>query len=62
MTVNDGQSANNTVSRTFTVTVNAVNDAPTLDALSNVTINENAAAQTVEPERDQRGSGEEARR
>src|SRR5688572_16148030 len=29
VTVNDGQAQNNTLSRTFTVTVNAVNDAPT---------------------------------
>ena len=47
VTVNDGQSANNTVSRAFTVTVSAVNDAPTLNAISNVGINENASAQTV---------------
>jgi len=47
VTVNDGQSANNTVSRAFTITVNAVNDAPTLNAISNVGINENASAQTV---------------
>ncbi len=47
VTVNDGQAANNTVTRTFVVTVNAVNDTPTLAALSNVTINEDAAVQTV---------------
>ena len=47
VTVNDGQSANSTVSRTFTVTVNAVNDAPTINAINNVGINENSAAQTV---------------
>ncbi|MEK7780876.1 MAG: Ig-like domain-containing protein, partial [Verrucomicrobiota bacterium] len=47
VTVNDGQAANNTVSQTFTVTVNAVNDAPTLNALSNLSLNENAAAQTI---------------
>ena len=47
VTVNDGQSQNNTVTRTFTVTVNAVNQAPTLNALNNLTINENASAQTV---------------
>lgn len=47
VTVNDGQSANNTAVQTFTVTVNPVNDAPTLTALSNVTIAENATAQTV---------------
>ena len=32
VTVNDGQTANNTVSADFTVTVNPVNDAPTLNA------------------------------
>jgi hypothetical protein len=47
VTVNDGQAANNTVIRTFTATVNAVNDAPTLNTIANLSLNENAAAQTV---------------
>jgi hypothetical protein len=47
VTVNDGGTSNNIVSRTFVVTVNAVNQPPTLDALTDVTINENAALQTV---------------
>ena len=47
VTVNDNQSSNNIVTRTFTVTVNPLNDAPTLTAISNVTIAEDAAAQTV---------------
>src|SRR5205823_589933 len=47
VTVNDGGANNNTVTRTFTVTVNAVNQAPTLDPVASVTINENAGAQTV---------------
>lgn len=47
VTVDDAQATNNTVARTFTVTVNAVNDPPTLNALSNLAINENAGAQTV---------------
>jgi hypothetical protein len=47
VTVNDGGASNNAVSRTFTVTVNPVNQAPTLNTLANVTINENAALQTV---------------
>ncbi|SNT10090.1 gliding motility-associated C-terminal domain-containing protein, partial [Ekhidna lutea] len=34
VTVDDGQAANNTVSKTFTVTVNAANDAPTVDVLT----------------------------
>ncbi len=47
VTVNDGGASNNVVSRTFTVTVNPVNQPPTLNALANVTINENAGLQTV---------------
>jgi hypothetical protein len=47
VTVNDGASTSNTVSRTFTVTVNAVNQAPTLDTLANLTVNENAGQQIV---------------
>jgi len=45
--VNDGGASNNVVTRSFTVTVNAVNQAPTLDALANTTINEGAGLQTV---------------
>lgn len=45
--VNDGGASNNVVSRSFTVTVNPVNQAPTLNTLANVTINENAGSQTV---------------
>ena len=47
VTVNDGQPANNTIVRTFTVTVTAVNDVPTLAAINNATINEDAGAQSV---------------
>jgi hypothetical protein len=47
VTVNDGSASNNIVTRTFTVTVNPVNTPPTLDALTSVTINENALAQSV---------------
>src|SRR5437867_3419151 len=47
VTVNDGQTTNNTITRSFTVTVNSVNDAPTIDPIANLTINENAGAQTV---------------
>jgi hypothetical protein len=47
VTVNDGQSASNTISRSFTVTVNPVNQAPTLNTLGNLTINQNASLQTV---------------
>ena len=47
VTVNDGGTSNNVVTRTFTVTVNPVNQAPTLNAIGNLTINENAGLQTV---------------
>ena len=47
VSVNDGAASNNIVTRTFTVTVNSVNQAPTLNALANISINEDAAAQTV---------------
>jgi len=51
VTVQDnGGTANggcNTFSRTFIVTVNSVNDCPTLDILNPLTINEDAGAQTV---------------
>lgn len=47
VTVNDGQSQSNTVVRTFNVTVNPVNDAPTLAALSARVIDEDAGLQTV---------------
>jgi hypothetical protein len=47
VTVNDGGTSNNIISRTFAVTVNPVNQVPTLNALANVTINENAGLQTV---------------
>ena len=49
VTVNDGQASNNVVVRTFTVTVNSVNDAPTLGAISNpAAIDEDAGQQTVD--------------
>ena len=47
VTVNDGQASNNIVSRSFTVTVNPVNQTPTLNPLANLTIYENAGLQTV---------------
>ncbi len=47
VTVNDGGATNSTFSRTFTVSVGAVNQAPTLDALNNITINQNAGLQNV---------------
>jgi hypothetical protein len=47
VTVNDGGASNNIFSRTFTVTVNSVNQPPTLASLGNVTVAENAGPQTV---------------
>jgi hypothetical protein len=47
VTVNDGQAQNNTTTRTFTVTVNAVNQPPTLNPISDFYVTKNAAAQTV---------------
>jgi hypothetical protein len=47
VTVNDGQAANNLATRQFTVTVAAVNDPPTFSAISDLSINESASAQTV---------------
>jgi hypothetical protein len=47
VSVNDGGGSNNIASRTFVVTVNPVNDVPTLDAISNITINEDSGVQTV---------------
>ncbi len=49
VTVNDGQASNNIVTRTFTVNVTAVNDTPTLDAISNpAAINEDSGIQTID--------------
>jgi len=47
VTINDGQSANNVISRTFSVTVNAVNDAPKLNPINNLSLAINALRQTV---------------
>ena len=47
VTVNDGAASSNIITRTFTVTVNPVNQPPTLNVLGNLAINENAGAQNV---------------
>src|SRR5262249_21958993 len=47
VTVNDGGALNTTVTRTFTVTVNPVNDPPTLNPIANLTIAEDSPQQTV---------------
>jgi hypothetical protein len=47
VTVNDGPVAGSTITRSFLVNVSPVNDAPTLDSLANIAVNENAGNQTV---------------
>jgi hypothetical protein len=47
VTVNDGQSQSNLITRSFTVTVLGVNDPPTLNPISNISLNKNAGPQTV---------------
>src|SRR6185436_16500682 len=47
VTVNDSGASNNITTRTFTVTVNPVNDPPTIANIDNLTINEDAGLQTV---------------
>jgi len=47
VTVNDNGGSNNIITRSFTVTVNAVNNQPTLNAIGSLTINENAGQQLV---------------
>src|SRR5205823_6761382 len=47
VTVNDGQPTNNTVAKMFTVTINAVNDAPTLNPIGNVAFDEDSGTQFV---------------
>ena len=48
VTADDGQPTINLFPRTFTITVTAVNDAPSLDAISNQTVDEDAGTQTVQ--------------
>src|SRR5215813_5919744 len=47
VTVNDGQPQNNTISRSFVVTVNSLNKQPTLNAIGNVVVNQNVGTQVV---------------
>jgi hypothetical protein len=47
VTVNDGQSRDETFKRTFKVTVEAVNQPPTLNPIDDLTLNENAGNQSV---------------
>ena len=45
--VNDGQLHNNVTTRTFVVTVNPVNDVPTVDPVEDVTVDENTGQKTI---------------
>ncbi len=45
--VDDGGTINNTVIRSFAVTVNPLNNPPTLDLLNDLAVNENSGLQTV---------------
>ena len=47
VSVTDGGSQNNVFTRSFNVTVTAVNDPPTFDPIGNITIAEDAGAQTL---------------
>ncbi len=47
VSVNDGQAANNLVTRTFIVTVTPENDAPTLDNLPSMSLDQEAGPQKV---------------
>jgi uncharacterized repeat protein (TIGR01451 family) len=47
VTVNDGGASNNVITRTFNVTVNAVNDAPTISAFTNVVIAEDSRTDPI---------------
>jgi fibronectin type 3 domain-containing protein len=47
VTVDDGGASSNIISRVFTVTVSPVNDAPTLNTLSDLALNESAGLQTI---------------
>jgi hypothetical protein len=47
VTVNDGQASNNIVTRTFTVTVTAVNDAPTISPITNRETNEDTSTGAI---------------
>jgi hypothetical protein len=46
VTASDGQYGNNTTVQKFTVTVNAVNDPPTLNAITSLTVDSSAGART----------------
>jgi len=58
VTVNDGQAQNNTISRSFVVTVNSLNKAPTLNAIGNVAVNQNSGTHSVALSGISAGTGE----
>jgi hypothetical protein len=45
--VDNGGAVSNTIIRSFMVTINPVNNPPTLDPLSNLAVNENGGSQTI---------------
>jgi hypothetical protein len=47
VTVNDGQSSNNTVVRTFVVNVTAVEEPPSVSAIADITINEDSTSHAI---------------
>jgi hypothetical protein len=47
VTVNDGQAQDNTVSRSFVVTVNSLNKPPTLNAITDVAVNQNSGTHSI---------------
>lgn len=47
VTVSDGQYGNNTLTRTFVVTVNPINDKPTLGSISSLTIDSRSGTRTI---------------
>jgi List-Bact-rpt repeat protein/fibronectin type III domain protein len=47
VTVNDGQASNNLTTRTFKVTVNSVNSAPTITAIPNQTIAQDSSSAAI---------------
>jgi len=48
VTIDDGQSENNLVTRSFTVTVTPINDQPTFTKGESVTVNEDSGASTID--------------
>jgi hypothetical protein len=47
VTVNDGGTSNNIVTQTFTVTINATNQSPTLDPIPDIIVNVGASSQKI---------------